>query len=319
VILAHLAGIRTEYCSNVDLTPTCEPRSDPVNETRRLAAAIEPFTAQVYFSPECHAEYVALGFAPSPATGRSGVHQPDGTAYFCSRGSLLGQVPGEVVAATFAVFNPGVVVPAVTYGWSLTDAATISAARDRGSIAQLRRILGERPDGLDRATELLTRVSESLRPEGHPLYAGLAALELPGDPLGAAWRLADMLREYRGDAHIAAWTSAGFDAVEIGLLSELYWGMRPRSYIRSRAWADEQLDAAQERLRSRGLVDGDEISEQGRTAREAIEVATDLQLRPILSGSADELTTIIQPWSDAIRAVGGYPRTVMQTLVKETS
>lgn len=289
-----------------------------MNEARRLAAAIEPFAAQVYFAPECHAEYVALGFGPSPSTGRSGVHQPDGPAYFCSRGSSLGQVPGAVVAATFAVFNPAVAIPAVTYGWSLTNAETISAARDRGSIAQLHRILGEHPDGLDRALELLKSVSESLRPEGHPLYAGLAALEVPADPLGAAWRLADMLREYRGDAHIAAWTSAGFDATEIGLLSELYWGMPPRTYIRSRAWEGDQLDAAQERLRSRGLVVGDEISEQGRADREAIEVATDLQLTPIVGELADELTAIVNPWSDAIRAAAGYPRMVMHTLAKET-
>ena len=74
-------------------------------KARRLAAVIEPFAAQVYFAPECHAGYVDLGFSPSPAE-RNGVALPDGSAYFCSRGSLLGQVPGDLVASTFAVFNP---------------------------------------------------------------------------------------------------------------------------------------------------------------------------------------------------------------------
>ena len=65
---------------------------------RRLASLIEPIVGQVYFSPECHAEYEALGFDPSP--GKAGdVALPDGPAYFTSRGSLMGQVPGEVVAA----------------------------------------------------------------------------------------------------------------------------------------------------------------------------------------------------------------------------
>jgi hypothetical protein len=100
-------------------------------KARRLAAAIEPFAGQVYFSPECHAAYVRLGFSPSPAE-RKGVALPDGSAYFCSRGSLLGQVPGDVVASAFAVFNPSVVVPAVTSGWSITDAATIEQARTGG-------------------------------------------------------------------------------------------------------------------------------------------------------------------------------------------
>ncbi|HEY6415731.1 MAG TPA: hypothetical protein VIX41_05825, partial [Acidimicrobiales bacterium] len=65
---------------------------------RRLAATIEPFVGQVYFSSECHDEYVALGFGPSPGTIANGVQLPDGPAYFCSRGSALGQVPGELVA-----------------------------------------------------------------------------------------------------------------------------------------------------------------------------------------------------------------------------
>ncbi|MGH3744024.1 MAG: helix-turn-helix domain-containing protein, partial [Mycobacteriales bacterium] len=137
-------------------------------QTRRLAAAIEPFAGQVYFSPECHAEYAALGFGPSPASSGQGVALPDGPAYFTSRGAILGQVPGTVVAAAFGVFNPAVVTAGVTAGWSLTDAATIAAARDRGSVAQLTRVLGPRPDGIDRTVELLTRATADLRPAGRP-------------------------------------------------------------------------------------------------------------------------------------------------------
>lgn len=276
---------------------------------RRLAATIEPFAGQVYFSPECHAEYAALGFGPSPGTTGNGVHLPDGPAYFCSRGSALGQVPGELVAAAFAVFNPQVVVPAVEHGRDLADAPTMAAARTRGATGQLARILGPAPEGVDRAIELLRRATDRLRPEGRPLYSGLLSLGLPADPLGTAWRLADMLREYRGDAHTAAWTAAGFDATEIGLLTELYWGMPMRTYIRTRAWTSEQLDEAEERLRSRGLLDGDGLSPAGRDAREAVEVATDRQCRPIIEALGDDLTelvAIVAPWSAAIREAGGY-------------
>jgi len=277
-------------------------------DARRLAATIEPFTGQVYFSPECHAEYVALGFGPSPgALGE--VHMPDGPAYFCSRGSVMGQVPGELIASAFGVFNPAVVVPAVDAGWALTDAPTICAARTRGATAQLVRILGPEPDGLDRATELLRRAVTPLRPEGRALFAGQLSLGLPGDPMGDAWRLADMLREFRGDAHIAAWTSAGFDATEIGLLTELYWGLPMRTYVRSRAWSNDDLDAAEIRLRDRGLLDGDGLSGEGRAQRESVEVATDDQCRPIidaLGDDLDELVTIMEPWGAAIRAAGGY-------------
>ncbi len=222
--------------------------------SRSLAAALEPVAGQVYFAPECHAAYAELGFAPSPGALDGGVQLPDGPAYFTSRGSVMGQVPGEVVAAAFAVFNPEVVVPAVQYGWSIVDAPTVCAARTRGAVAQLVRILGPEPEGSGRAAELLAEAVAPLRPEGKPLFAGLRSLGLPGDPVGDVWRLADTLREYRGDAHTAAWTSAGLDATEVGLLTELYWGLPMRTYVRTRAWSSEQLDAAEARLSERGLV-----------------------------------------------------------------
>lgn len=276
---------------------------------RSLAAVVEPVAGQVYFSPECHAAYEALGFGPSPRTTSAGVQLPDGAAYFTSRGSVMGQVPGEVVAAAFAVFNPAVVVPAVSYGWTLTDAESIRSARTNGAVGQLARILGEEPEGFRRARELLARATEPLRPEGRPLYAGVRSLGLPGHPLGDVWRLTDMLREYRGDAHTAAWTSAGFDATEIGLLTELFWGLSMGSYIRTRAWSEDELEAAKDRLRQRGLIEGDDFSNAGRVARERIEMVTDVGCRPAieaLGDDVDELIGILRPWGAAIRDAGGY-------------
>jgi hypothetical protein len=279
---------------------------------RALAAALEPFAGQVYFSPECHAAYEALGFSPSPGRTAGAVALPDGPAYFTSRGSVLGQVPGEVVAAAFGVFDPGAVVPAVAYGWSLTDAVTIEAARTDGAVAQLRRALGPAPDGADRAVELLGRAVDAVcgAVAGRPLFAGLLAQAVPDDPLAAAWRQADRLREYRGDSHTAAWVSAGFDAVEIGLLTELWWGLPSRSYVRTRAWSRDALDAGVERLRSRRLVDaGDELTAAGREAREAVEVATDAQCQPLvdaLGDELDELLSILRPWGSSLREVGAY-------------
>ena len=285
--------------------------SDAIVSTRSraLGAAIEPITGQVYFSPECHRAYEALGFSPSPAEMK-GVAMPDGPAYFCSRGSVLGQVPGELVAATFGVFNPEVVVPLVAMGWGLTTAPQICAARTVGAVGQLTRILGATPDGLARATELLQQANDPLRPEGRPLYAGLLGLGLPGDPMGDMWRLADRLREFRGDAHIAAWSGAGFDATEIGLLSELYWGLPLRSYIRTRAWSDSDLDVAEARLEERGLVRDGGFTPEGRDARENVERVTDSLCRPIIEGLGDdfdELIGIVAPWSQQVQAAGGYP------------
>ena len=284
--------------------------ADLSRNARRVAAALEPFAGQVYFSPEAHAEYVALGFNPSPAAiGDPGVAMPDGPAYFTSRGSVMGQVPGELIASAFAVFNPAAVVPSVTYGWSLTDAKTICAARDRGGIGQLERILGEKPEGIDDVGDWFERAASALRPEGRPLFAGLLSQAIPESPVGRAWRFADMLREYRGDAHTASWISEGIDATEICLLTDLYWNLPMRSYSRSRAWSDEQFDAAAERLASRGLLDGEGYTDAGRALREQIETNTDVQMQPAIAALGDDLDplcTTLEGWAKQIRAAGGY-------------
>lgn len=276
---------------------------------RRLAAALEPFAGQVYFSPECHERYERLGFGASPGSFGN-VAGPDGPAYFTSRGSVMGQVPGEVVAAAFAVFNPAIVIPAVTYGWTLTDAATICAERTAGAVEQLARLLGAEPDGLARARALLERATAPLRPEGRPLYSGLLSLGLPGEPLADVWRLADLLREYRGDAHTAAWTSAGFNGTEIGLLSELWLGLPMRSYSRTRGWSNDDFDEAADRLRAAGLVDGDGLTPAGRDTREVIEATTDHQCQPLvdaLGDDFDELVELLAGWSGIVVGGAGYP------------
>jgi hypothetical protein len=276
---------------------------------RTLASAVEPVAGQVYFSRECHARYETLGFGPSRGS-MGNVALPDGPAYFCSRGSVLGQVSGEVVAAAFAVFNPAAVVPAVAQGWTLTDARTICQARTDGATAQLANLLGEAPEGLDGAVDLLERAGSRLRPEGRPLYSGLLSLGVPDSKLGTMWRLADRLREYRGDAHTAAWTSAGFDAAEIGLLTEQYWGLPARSYVLTRAWSASDLDDAEERLTERGLLAAGALTDAGRACREQVEVLTDAQCRPVVDALGEDLVDlvgILQSWGTAIRAGGGYP------------
>lgn len=278
-------------------------------KARALGAAIEPFVGQVYFSPECHANYVSLGFQPSP-TKVGGVDMPDGVAYFTSRGSLMGQVPGELVAATFAVFNPKIVVPAVSAGWAVTDATTICRARRDGAVAQLQRIIGARPGGIDFVRRTLERHVSVMRPEGRGLFAGTLSQSVPTDDLAAAWHFGDMSREYRGDSHTAAWIAEGLDATEIGLLTELYWGLPLMSYSRTRGWSDDDYAAAIERLGSRGLVRDGAFTDAGRELRERIETNTDSQMREsiaVIGDDFDRLIDTLTVYSRAVQTMKGYP------------
>lgn len=288
------------------------------DRARALGAALEPFVGQVYFSPECHSKYEALGFDPSPGD-MNGVARPEMISYFTSRGSLMGEVPGELVAAAFAVFNPAIVVPSVTAGWKLTDATTICAARREGAVEQLQRIIGAQPEGMTKVQRCLQRSIETLRPEGRPLFAGTLSQSMPDDPLAATWHMGDMLREFRGDAHTAAWISAGLDATEIGLLTELYWGLPLKSYSRTRGWSEDDYDAALERLRSRGLITEDSFTELGRSVREEVERNTDHQMTSALvaiESDFDEVISLLARWSKSVREHNGYPQAGPQELAK---
>ena len=122
--------------------------------SRALSTALEPVIGSVYFAPEAHAAYAALGFgaSPGPISGDDWaeahwgkVAMPDGLAYFASRGGLLGQVRGTVVAAAFGVFNPAAVAPAVDAAWQVASADAMVAARASGAVGQLTRVLGDAP------------------------------------------------------------------------------------------------------------------------------------------------------------------------------
>jgi len=271
-----------------------------------LRDLVEPIAANVYFAPEAINGYAELDLG-----------YPQG--YFASRGACLGQVDGRVIAAAFGVFYPPMVVAFVEEAWSKTDAPTILEVRRRGATASLERILGPKPEGLDRATELLRRAGEAGTIAGHPLYAGLVSLDWPGDPMGDLWRAADIVREHRGDSHTAAWTSAGLTAIEVLLLTEAWWGMEIHTYSRTRAWPDDEVNATIASLRDRGLLDGSELTDAGLEVRRGIEAATDqaeFGIVAALGDDVDELVSIIEPWARAVVDSGGYPTDPSQLVRK---
>lgn len=270
--------------------------SDVRPTSRRLRDLAEPIAGSVYFAPEAFAAYQELGLSDY-AQG-----------YFCSRGACLGRPSGEVVTAAFGVFNPAIVHPAVEGGWSKTDPETILDARQRGATQALWRMLG----GVDPApaVEILRRTMETQPAAGRPLFSGLRSLPFPEDPLAALWRACDLVREHRGDGHVAAWVGAGCDPVEISLLTELFWGLELGTYIYTRGWTQDDIEAGIERLENKGYISDAQLTDDGRSYRRGIEAATDAMESGVvgaLGADADELFTLLEPWTRAVLDAKGYP------------
>jgi hypothetical protein len=80
----------------------------------------------------------------------------------------------------------------------------------------VRRILAELADspGVTRAADLATKAATSAPAEGRAMYAGLRTLPLPGEPVARLWHSANLLREHRGDGHVAALVSEGIGGLE---------------------------------------------------------------------------------------------------------
>lgn len=299
--------------------------------SRILAAVLEPIVASVYFSPEAHAAFADLGFGPStgPVSGDPWLEHhwgtadmPDYTAYFYSRGSLLGAVPGEVVAACFGIFQPAAVIAAVNTGRSIAGRDETLAARDQGAIAQLERILGPEPDRIHWVNDVLTRATVGLDLADRPMYAGVSALPTPVEPVGAMWRLGERLREFRGDAFRAAYSAAGFTGCEIQMLTEMLAGFPRRAYTSGRVWTEEQMDEAERRLAERGFVADGQATPAGAEAREAIELTTDRLCQSMITQIGDdfeELVSTLSSWGvDVIAGRGHAPATPQEQVMDES-
>ena len=161
---------------------------------RRLGAVIEPIVAALYFAPEATEAYQAIGL--DWASG-----------YFRGRAAPLGRVPPDVVAAVFYNFNPALIA---AFDWNEPSPESVLATRSGAVRAMLTRIWeGADVSDIVRTTRLLAEAATACRPEGRPLYAANARLPMPDDALEALWHIANVLREFRGDSHVAVLLSHG--------------------------------------------------------------------------------------------------------------
>ena len=138
-----------------------------------------------------------------------------GSGYFASRAAALGAVGAEVVKATFYNFDPGLVERSMDGAWETAAPEQLSAARLTAADRMMRRLAGDMIDSLAPAAEIARTAALAAceRPEGRALFAGHAQLGWPEEPHLVLWHAQTLLREFRGDGHIAALTAQGTQRV----------------------------------------------------------------------------------------------------------
>ena len=235
------------------------------------------------------------------------------TGYVWGRTAPMGEPTAPVVVAAFGVFEPGLVTSLYEQARGLCTRAQVLAAREVGAVASLHELLPDVPTGdVAAAVELLRRATDVAAADvaGRPLFAGLASLPWPEDPLGQLWHAANLLREYRGDVHQAANVAAGLTGVQMNLVTEYWVGWEPTAYAGTRGWAPEVMAAADADLVARGWVAGGALTARGQQQRDDIEAQTDAALERVLSPVGDDLpalTDLLDRWSAAIVAGGAAP------------
>jgi len=252
---------------------------------RRMFELVEPIGLIPYFAEEPNEAMFALGFTNYWDT------------YFAGRAAPLGIVPAEVVDALFYNFAPGEVARHIPKVWRTTTPEAAIAARQMGCTKALRRILGDRVNtpGFARATELLIKAATSAPVEGRPMYAALRAIPLPDDVVVRLFHGASLLREHRGDGHVAALMSEGVGGIEAHVLLALDMNMPAEKFGRIHHLPASQLAAVIDGLRERGLIGDDGwLSERGRAVKQRVEAITDdLAAKPYQSLEPDELDELM--------------------------
>jgi len=214
-------------------------------------------------------------------------------------------VPSEVVTAIFYNFAPERVAKALPAAWQIAGPEAALRARRDSAVAALRRYGLSVDEKVGVAAELAGRAARQAPLDGRPLFAANSALPWPDDPLAALWHAATLLREQRGDGHVAVLTAAGVSGRESNVLHAAA-GRIPRDYIaRTRDYDEAAWRHHERRLAERGLLNDDgSLTAAGRELKDDIESRTDrLALSALDALDDDEVESLFQALTPITRAV----------------
>ncbi|GAA3347158.1 hypothetical protein GCM10020358_60850 [Amorphoplanes nipponensis] len=266
---------------------------------RRLWELYEPLHAVTYFAPEARAAFVDAGL------------RGFWRGYFAGRAAPLGPVPAAPVTALFFSFAPAMVARALPDVWQRASPEQTLAARTDGAVAALRALLPPDPPRWAEAADLLEAAARAAATDGRALGAANAALPRPDDALARLWLAATVLREHRGDGHIAALVTAGLTGREALVLRDALYGGRDQLQP-NRGWTDAEWDDARRALAHRGWLDDDgRPTAAGADVHRVVEDRTD-QLAaqpwsPLSPADRTRLAELLTPLAAAAEVVIPYP------------
>jgi helix-turn-helix protein len=276
----------------------------PSTMARRMWRVFDPLHAVTYFAPECDQQFRACGL------------KGFWMGYFAGRSAPMGAVEPAVTMATFYNFAPRLVERALPDAWALTSPAQVLEARMAGLDRAFDRIFADDRHGPDVASalDLARQAAESVTVVGRPLAAANAALDWPSDPLLGLWQATTILREHRGDGHVAALVEAGLNGLEAHI-SFVGTGAITRSVLQpARGWSDEEWEEAERSLVARGWLEENDptvLTPLGAAAREQIEDATDrMAAEPwdrIGDQATEDLRALLKPLASRIAQLGLIP------------
>jgi hypothetical protein len=263
---------------------------------RELWRVLEAVHAVAYFTPEAKGVFRELGL------------RGFWDGYFAARSAPLGTPGPRLVTALFHGFAPRMVEQAVPGVWSRTEPARVLDARARLARSALAAHVADE-SALGAAAEGLTGVLAELDVAGRPLAAAHLDVPAPADALGRVWHAATVLREYRGDGHVAALVAAQVDGVEAHQLHRAALVEQQREF---RGWTEQEWAAGADRLRDRGLLDlAGEPTAHGRELRAEIEASTDRSaatgLRALDDAALRDLLDALGPLARSVADAGAVP------------
>src|ERR1700728_1291356 len=258
---------------------------------RRLRDACEPLAMHALWNRRTNERLAALGLDFL-------------TGYVWARGRSLGEPSPPVVAAVFAWFEPGLLAGLYETARTAVRRERLLAVRDASTAVSLAEVLaGDDP------------AEVAADGPGPPLFSGLLGRGRPGDPYQRLWWACDLVREHRGDSHVAVANAAGLRPVEMNALTECWIGMPLLSYTATRGWPEAAMSAAVDGLQARGWLRDGALTDAGRAGRAGIEDRThaaELPIAAALGDRLDEVVARLDGWSERCIAAGAFPADILK-------